>query len=182
MSRPNAIAAALAVAIVGSSTGCKKPTPRPLEAARGSASGSPSSTPPPVDHLGPGELPPGTQTAFGLVLPRGLSLLGVFPGVAHAAGPLTIEDVSNYVRARVDLRRVELGAAGTVFPSVHITGGDPSKVYRIEVNAIGPDTHVIIRDVTPKAPIPVENITDEERWRRAGFKPDGTPLDPKKLQ
>jgi hypothetical protein len=135
-----------------------------------------------LDRLAPGELPPGTETAFGLVLPRGLKLLGVFPGTAHAAGPLTIEDVSNYVRTRVDLRRVELGAAGTVFPSVHIAGGDPQKLFRIEINGVGRDTHVIIHDVTPKAPVPFEKITDEERWRRAGFKPDGTPLDPKKLR
>lgn len=145
-------------------------------------SAAPSAEPPPVDRLAPGELPQGSESAFGLLLPRGLSVIGVFPGVVHAAGPLTIEDVSNYVRARVDLRRVELGAAGTIFPSVHIAGGDPQKLLRIEVNAVGNDTHLIIRDVTPKPAAPVEHLTNEEAWRRAGFKPDGTPLDPEKLQ
>jgi hypothetical protein len=179
VSRPSALVAALAVAVSGGSVvGCRKP----LGADRGAPSVHPSSEPPPVDRLAPGELPAGSETVFGLVLPRGLTLIGVFPGVAHAAGPLTIEDVSNYVRARVDLRRVELGAVGTVFPQVHIAGGDPGKVFRIEVSAAGTETHLTIRDVTKKAATPVEHISNEEAWRRAGFKPDGTPLDPVKLQ
>ena len=86
------------------------------------------------------------------------------------------------MRARVDLQRVELGAVGTVFPQVHITGGDPEKVFRIEVNAAGKETHLVMRDMTKKAVTPVEHISNEEAWRRAGFKPDGTPLDPVKLQ
>lgn len=188
MNRPNrpsaffAASVAVAVAVTGGATGCKKSGTTSAVAERNSPSNAASSTPPPVDRLAPGELPPGTETAFGLVLPRGLKLLAVFAGTAHAAGPLSIEDVSNYVRSRVDVRRVELGAAGTIFPAVHITGGDSQKLYRIEVSSAGGDTHVTIRDVTPKAPVPVEKLTDEEQWRRAGFNPDHTPIDPKKLR
>jgi hypothetical protein len=178
VSPKSALVAALAVAVSSGQVGCRKPH----GAEGGAPSARPSSEPPPVDRLAPGELPTGADSVFGLVLPRGLTLIGVFPGVAHAAGPLTIEDVSNYLRARVDVRRVELGAVGTVFPQVHIAGGDPEKLFRIEVNAVGKDTHVIIRDVSPKTATPVEHITNEEAWRRAGFKPDGTPLERAKLR
>jgi hypothetical protein len=159
-----ALSAALCLAV-----GCKR---SPTSAAVASA--APSSAPP-VDRLGPGELPPGTEAIFGLVLPQGLTLRGVFPGVAHAVGPLMLEDVSNYVRARVDAKRVELGAAGTVFPAVHLTGGDPSRLYRIEVNPRGLSTELVIRDVTPPPP-PPPGLSDAERWKRAGYNPDGTPM------
>src|SRR5689334_18484050 len=97
-----ASAAVLAWAALGA-TGCKRSTevaPAP----------SASVVPPPVDRLAKGELPPGTQVVFGMVIPDGMELRGVFPGIAHAFGRATLEDVSNYVRARVDAKRIELGA------------------------------------------------------------------------
>jgi hypothetical protein len=33
----------------------------------------------------------------------------------------------------------------------------------------------MVEDVTPPPPAPRENISDEERWRRAGFTRDGKP-------
>lgn len=164
--------AAAALALGG---GCKRSPP-----PDGVASAGPSA-PPPLDRLAPGELPPGTETIFGLVLPQGLALRGVFPGSAHAFGPLTFEDVSNYVRARVDVKRVELGAVGTVFPAVHLAGGDASRLYRIEVNPRGTNTELVIRDVTPP-PVPPPVQSDAERWKRAGYNPDGTPLNPLDLR
>lgn len=137
----------------------------------------------PVDHLAPGELPPGTEEAYGLTLPKGLRLVAHFPRVAHARGELSTEDVANYVRDRVDVKRVELGAVGTVFPSVHVKGGDPEKVLRIEVNPAGQGTELVIRDVTPVPSLPKDpNLSNRERWRRAGYNPDGTPLDPLQLR
>jgi hypothetical protein len=101
------------------------------------------------------------------------------PGTAHAVGPLPAEDVANYVRDRVDAKRVELGAVGTVFPAVHIKGGDPTQVYRIEVNSTGPGTELVFHDVTPEPkPVREEGISEAERWRRAGLTPQGKPLDP----
>jgi hypothetical protein len=83
----------------------------------------------------------------------------------------------------VDAKRVELGVVGTVFAPVHVAGGDPTRIYRIEVNSAGNSTEIVMRDVTPlpeKAPDPT--VPDSEKWRRAGYKPNGMPLDPLHLR
>lgn len=130
----------------------------------------------PVDRLAPGELPAGQSEAFGLVLPRALRLDARFPDGAHASGPVTPEALANYVRARVDVAHVEIGAARTVFPRARIKAGNPAKSYRIEVVPDGPRTRLVIRDVTP--PPTVQGISEEERWRRAGMTPNGELLKP----
>jgi hypothetical protein len=161
------------------SAGCK----RAPEVAPAPSASAPA---PPVDRLAKGELPPGTQVVFGMVIPEGMELRGVFPGVAHALGKATLEDVSNYVRARVDTKRIELGAVGTVFPAVHITAGDATRLYRIAVIPREEETtELVIEDVTPPPPPPPPppgGMTDAERWRRAGYNPNGTPIDPRKLR
>jgi hypothetical protein len=170
----------------GGAAGCRKaPSPSPREGRDlGVASGAaPSAAPLPVDRLAPGELAPGTEAVYGLVLPRGMKLAAHFNGVAHATGPVPAEDVANYVRDRVDARRVELGVVGTVFPAVHVAAGDPSRVYRIEVISTGGGTELVMRDVTPiPAPPEEPGLSVAERWRRAGYNPDGTPLDPMHLR
>lgn len=138
---------------------------------------------PPIDRLAPGELPPGTEVLNGLILPRGMRVSAQFPGVGHATGALHAEDVANYVRDRVDAKRVELGVVGTVFAAVHVKGGDPTKVYRIEVNSAGESTEIVMRDVTPvPQQTPDPTVPNVEKWRRAGYKPNGMPLDPLKLR
>lgn len=145
---------------------------------------APSAERPPLDRLGPGEIPPGTETVYGLVLPRGMKVIAHFPGIAHAVGALSPEDVANYVRDRVVVSRVELGAAETVFPRVRIKDGDPEKLFDIEVIPLGDRTKLVIKDMTPPtAHVPIDKtMTDAERWKRAGYNPDGTPLDPNKLR
>jgi hypothetical protein len=183
--RAGAVAAVVAAAAVGGGvSGCRKHEPvAGSERARPSTPASASAAAPPVDRLAPGELAPGTESIYGLVLPRGMKVSAQFPRIAHATGSLPAEDVANYVRDRVDVRRVELGAVGTVFPAVHIHGGEPDKVYRIEVHGAGNGTEMVLRDVTPLPPTKVdESIPIAERWRRAGYNPDGTPLDPNRLK
>jgi hypothetical protein len=169
--------AVLAFAVTLSSvvSGCKK-----AESVAATSSAAPSASAP-LDHLAPGELPPGTETVFGLALPEGLALRGVFPGVAHAFGPLSLQDVAAYVRTRVDSPRMEFAGNGAVFPAVHISGGDPTRLYRVEVNVLGQNTELVVRDVTPVPP-PPGGLSDAERWRRAGYNPNGTPIDPLKLR
>lgn len=172
--RVNVVAGAALCAALVSVAGCKRSrAPAPASASASAAL--------PLDRLAPGELPPGTETIYGLVLPQGLALQGVFPGSAHAFGPVPFEDVSNYIRARVDAKRVELGAVGTVFPAVHLAGGDPARLYRIEVNPRGQNTELVIRDVTPPPP-PPPGLSDAERWKRAGYNPDGTPMNARELR
>jgi hypothetical protein len=44
-------------------------------------------------------------------------------------------------------------------------------------------TRLIVQDLTPAPPPPkVEGLSDGERWKRAGFGPDGKPLNMKALE
>jgi hypothetical protein len=154
--------------------GCSTDTAKPIEGAPSASARKP------LDRLAPGELMPGTAEAFGFIAPKQLRLERRFPGEAHFVGQASAEAVANYVRERVSVERVEVGVARTVFPKVIIKGGDPNKHYRIEVVRDGPLSRIMIRDITvPAAP---EGLSEEERWTRAGMRPDGKPLDPKKLQ
>lgn len=162
------LVAALAVAS-GSAVGCESGSRAPRYGPPG-----PSASAGGVDRLAPGELAPGTQQVFGFAAPRELTLERRFPDAAHFTGVVPAESVANYVRQRVEAERVEIGAARTVFPSVRIKGGAPDRVYRIEVVSDAPITKLVIKDITPP---PLEpGLTDEERWRRAGFTADGKPL------
>lgn len=146
-------------------------------------SAAPSASAPPVDRLAKGELAPGAETVAGLVLPRGMRVAARFPRVTHASGAIPPEDVANYVRERVEVRRTELGAVGTLFPRVRIRGGDPARLYDIAIRPIEGGSELAVEDVTPVPRPPQDpSLSEEERWRRAGFKPDGTPLDVKNLR
>lgn len=165
--------------------GCKKhSTSITGTAGANGAAESASSERPPLDHLASGELPPGTASAYGLVLPRGMKLLASFSRTAEAIGPGRPEDVANYVRDRVTATRIELGAVGTVFPAVHVKDGDPMKTLRIEVVPLGERTKIIVKDITtPTEHVAIDpNETDEMRWRAAGYNKDGTLIDKNKLQ
>ncbi len=138
---------------------------------------SAQSSKPPLDHLAAGELPPGQSSLFGLVIPKGMTIQGQFSDSGLAFGALRAEAVANYVRERVDVGQVEVGAARTVFPACRIKGGPETRTFRIEVVSEGPATRLIVQDVTPPPPPPPEvGVSDAERWRRAGFSPDGKPL------
>lgn len=188
MTRRLYIAAAATVVLVVSLPGCKKQRSTELPGAAASGTVAAESEPsarPPLDHLASGELPPGTATAHGLVLPRGMKLFANFSGTAEAIGPQRPEDVANYIRERVTTTRIELGAVGTVFPAVHVKDGDPMKTLRIEVVPLGDRTKVIVRDITPpKERVAIDpNETDEMRWRRAGYNSkDRTVIDKDELK
>jgi hypothetical protein len=158
--------------------GCRSKT----EASRG-APPAPAKSAKPVDRLAPGELAPGTGQVFGLVVPRGMKVKGAFTEVAYLEGAVEPEALSNYVRERVDIERVEIGAARTLFPNARIRGGAPDKVYEIEVVWGGAHaTRLVVRDVTPRGVNAPPNLSDAERWRQAGRTPDGKPLDMNQLR
>lgn len=148
------------------------------------AKGIPSAKPrPPVDRLAPGELPPGEEALFGLVLPKGMKVQGQFEDTGLAWGNMPAEEVANYVRSRVEAQHVEVGAARTIFPTVHIKGGPAERAFRVEVVRESVGTRLIVRDLTPApVPPPTPGLTDAERWRRAGFTPEGKPLNMKALE
>lgn len=154
----------------------KQPEPQPSPPhARASAT--------PVDRLAPGELAPGEAALFGLPLPRGMRVQGQFERMGMAYGELDPENVASYVRTRVVATQVEIGAARTIFPSARVHTADGDHPYRIEVLRDGNGTRLVMHDLTPAPPPPkVEGLTDAERWRRAGFSPDGKPLNLKALE
>jgi len=103
---------------------------------------------------------------------------GAFAQVAYLEGNVLPEALSNYVRDRVEIDRVEIGAARTLFPGARIRGGPEGRIFDIEVVAGGNHpTRLVVRDVTPTGVNSPPGLSDAERWRAAGRSPDGKPLD-----
>ncbi len=138
----------------------------------------PPPPPLPVDRALPGELAEGPEKAFGLTLPRVVDVRARFGDLVVGRAEVSSDRVANYVRQRVSAEKVETGPAKTVF-SRAIVRGHPGVELAIEVLAHGGSTEIQVRNL-PMALGP-PGLTDEERWRAAGFKPDGSPLDPKHL-
>jgi hypothetical protein len=107
-----------------------------------------------------------------------MTVKGSLSDSALLEGNVPPESLANYVRERVDVERVEIGVARTVFPSARIRGGAADRSYEIEVVAgNGTPTRLVVRDVTPHGPNGPPEMTEAERWRQAGRGPDGKPLD-----
>jgi hypothetical protein len=163
----------LAVVTAATSLSCRSP------------SRTKTSTPPPaksvakpVDRLLPGELSPGDGHVFGLAVPKGMTIRDRVPDSAFLEGNVPPEALANYVRDRVEVERVEIGVARTVFPNARIRGGAADRSYEIEVVAgNGTPTRLVVRDVTPHGRNGPPEMTEAERWRQAGLTPDGKPLD-----
>lgn len=134
----------------------------------------------PVDHTLPGELTEGTETAFGLRLPRGMTVSAAFATAVFAKGNLAPEHVANYVRQRVTSERVETGPSKTLFLGAKLSraglaAADLGRVLRIDVVNQGGLTELVVRDETP-APIP-QGKSQDDILRQYGFGPDGKLLD-----
>jgi hypothetical protein len=170
---PRPLHLALVVALSPGFAGCdaqpkKAPPPQP----------SAISSRKPLDRLAPGELAPGKRQVFGLEIPSGMAIRGQFVEVAYVHGNVAPEALANYVRERVIVDHVEIGAARTVFPRARIKKGPADRFFRIEVIAGNKNTELVVQDVTPRPTPPgQENLSVEERWRRAGRRPDGKPFD-----
>jgi hypothetical protein len=134
----------------------------------------------PVDRTLPGELAEGTEKAFGLALPRVSRIAGRFEDVVMAELDVSADRVSNYIRQRVTAEKIAIGPLKTVF-SRAIVRGQPSVELSIEVIMHDGTSELIVRNLSLVKPRP-DLTNEEERWRAAGFKPDGTLLDPTHLQ
>ena len=131
-----------------------------------------------LDRLLPGELAEGTDRAMGLAVPRDMHFERVFDDSAQARGHVGAEALANYVRKRVDVATVEIGAARTLFPKAHVKGQPEGKTVRIEVIREPDSTVLYLRDTTP--PVIPPGLTEDERWRKEGVIP-GKPFNPKAL-
>lgn len=134
----------------------------------------------PADRLAPGELPPGKLTLLGLPLPDGMKIEAAFEDVGYARGELAPERVEAFVRQHASVSHLELGDGITVFPRVRLAGAPPDHSYRIEIVKLKRETRLVVRRFVPRPPGP--ELSEAERWRRAGFNPDGTPLNPHRLE
>lgn len=177
MSPARRITAKAAIALAAlAALGCgKRPAPAPSE---GTAMAS-ASAPRPADHALPGELAEGTETAFGLPIPRRMRVTARFSDAVFAAGDLSPELVVNYVRERVIAERIEAGPVKTVFNRA-TARSDPGKMMRIDVIGRNGATELLVRDEA--RPPAQEGLSPEERFRRLGLSPDGNPLDPRRLE
>jgi hypothetical protein len=140
-----------------------------------------SSLAPPLDHLAPDELAEGKLEVYGFPVPRGMDVESRLVDRAYVRGRVSPEALANYVREHVAVSHVEIGAARTVFPMARIKNGPKDRYFTIEVYADGPSTRLVLKDTTPPPP-PPPGLSDAERWRAAGYSPDGRPLDPSKLE
>jgi hypothetical protein len=172
---PTRLASLTAAGAVVLALACKAETPAPPAAAS-----APASTVP-LDRLGPDELAVGDGDVFGLPVPRGMAVIGRAPDSALLFGEVTPEAVVNYVRERVVVSHMELADGRTIFPRARIKDGPTGRVFRIDVLRDFRATKLVLTDVTPPPP-PPPGLSDAERWRRAGFSPDGRPLDLKRLE
>ncbi|HYP98118.1 MAG TPA: hypothetical protein VER96_05560 [Polyangiaceae bacterium] len=150
------------------------------EAASKPAASSSGTVSKPVDRLAPDELAAGNAEVFGFVVPREMHVEQRYKEATHLLGPVKPDALANYVRERVVVSHVEIGAARTIFPDARIKAGAPDRVYELDVIPEPGNTRLVIRDTTPPKVEP--GLTDEERWRKAGLTPQGRPLDPKAFE
>jgi len=141
---------------------------------------TPDAQAPPHDHLGDGELLEGTARVFGLVLPRGVSIDSNLPPQVIASGDPRAGDVANYVRTRVAMGTVKVGAASTMFNQVQVPANPGRELsIRVEPRENGTGVRMTIRDVTP--PPVDQTLTEDQRWRKVGIAPGGKIADPAHL-
>lgn len=133
----------------------------------------------PPDQLRPGELAEGTLDAFGLKLPRIMSVDTRFPDAVFASGQASHKDVVGYIRERVLAEKVETIQTKTIFENATLKTA-PTKKMRIEVIAQAHGVvKLVIRDETRPPAKP--GLTEEERWKEVGMTPQGELIDPTHL-
>jgi hypothetical protein len=142
--------------------------------------GTATPAPPPRDHLVPGELIEGNERAFGLTLPRGSTVESAFAQQVIAGCPSKATDVANYIRPRVSMGTVAVGAASTIFERVQVAANPGRElVIRVEGATTGTGSRITVRDVTPPPVDP--SLTEDQRWQQVGLTPGGRVADPTHL-
>ncbi|HEY3234011.1 MAG TPA: hypothetical protein VGJ84_04815 [Polyangiaceae bacterium] len=173
----SALGRAMVFGLIGCQFGCRSGD-RTVPA--GVAPSASRSTALPADHLAPGELAPGKEVVFGFVVPTAMRVERRFPDAAHLIGHVDPQALARYVRAHVEVQRMEMGGARVIFPAAIIPGAPKDHTFRVEILSDRLQTRMVLRDVTPP-PTP-RGLSEEERWRRAGRAMDGGMLDRQKLE
>jgi hypothetical protein len=127
-----------------------------------------------IDRLLPDELGQSKLLVFGFPVPQGMNVERRYAESVHLVGTVSPTVLTAYVRAHAATGPAELMGSRKVFSKVRIRGGDPNRIYDIEIDDSGAARRLIVSDVTPP---PLEpGLSDEERWKRAGYNADGTPI------
>ena len=84
--------------------------------------------------------------------------------------------MANYVRARVNAKRVETGPARTVFVDATLRNGS-HYMMQIEVRRRVGGVDLVLRNRTRKPA--AKGLSPADRWRKAGMTPDGKRAEPK---
>ncbi len=169
------------VAIAATCTAaCKKDDVEELPTTASTAAPAVGDAQAPRDHLADGELLESTTRVFGLALPRGVTIDSNLPPQVIASGEPKAADVANYLRSRVAMGSVKVGAASTMFDHVQApTNPGHELSIRVAPRPNGTGVMMTIRDVTP--PVIDPSLTEEQRWRQVGILPGGKIADPSHL-
>jgi hypothetical protein len=172
-----ALEAILILAAVAVGSGCSKSSPTATEAP--AATLAPLASVAPADHLGPDELIEGSERAFGIALPRGLTVEERYPDTIRASGPMTVRALVLYLRPRLQGGSLRESATVATFEHVTTPGLPPNTDLNIHLEVTVGKTRVQIASTTvPPAPV----LPDEaSRWRQVGLTPNGKVLDPTHL-
>lgn len=128
----------------------------------------------PLDRLAPGELAESPELAFGFPVPVGMSVERAFPDAIYLSGEVTVPGLVSYVRKHAQVTNAELEDSTIRFRSVRIPRNGLERQYAFEVVQQGRQVRLVIRDTTPTPLQP--GLTEDERWKQAGLKPNGQPL------
>ncbi|HXS18964.1 MAG TPA: hypothetical protein VN764_17310 [Polyangiaceae bacterium] len=158
------------------SGGCSKSHPEHQpEATKASPRTAPRALSP--DRLPPDALLEGEQEAFGFRFPQGMTV-SKLRKQARAEGEVNFDQLVDYVKARISARHAEMFGPRLVFPRAAILGhsGDFTLTL-IE----GKREQVLLIEDESRSPATV-GLSEAERWKRVGLKPNGELIDPKGME
>lgn len=111
---------------------------------------------PAPDAVDPSGLIEGPNVAFGLRLPFRSVVLEESPTGAQIDLPFPLEQVSTYVRARVETSDVKVGPGSTRFQSAAVIGGAPEMRFDIVLKRMSGATKISMIRRFAEEPPPVE--------------------------
>ncbi len=164
------------VSLSGPLSGCDR---REAEVER--AAGTPTEQPPRAkspDRLPEGKLLEGEEEAFGFHFPRDMVVTRTLK-TARAEGKVNFDDLTDYVKSRILARHAEMFGSRLVFPRVKIKG-QREGIFRVTLIEGRRNQVLLIQDET-KQPATV-GLSEAERWKRAGLKPNGELVDPRGME
>jgi hypothetical protein len=133
----------------------------------------------PRDHLAPDELVEGTDKAFALPLPRGLTVFLRVEKTVDARGVAQQPAVTSFIQARVTGGKLLRGAHASDFKGVTVAA-EPKRLLDIHVEQDVSQTYTKV-EVVDATPVPPVIIPAAEAYKVNGMTPDGKLADPQHM-